>query len=106
MNKNQILSKLERETIVTTRALVEKTRGRFFAVEFFKKDGSLRKMVCRAGVKKYVNGTGMSYSPAKFGLMTVWDAQKKWYRMINLLTIQKLKCGDFEFTAKEQNHTK
>lgn len=93
------LTRLERETIATTREVVRKTRGRFFSVEFLKKDGSPRKMVCRHGVRKYVNGTGMSYTPAKFGLMTVFDVQKKGYRMINLLTVRSLKCGDFRFRA-------
>lgn len=91
------LTRLERETIATTREIMQKTRGRFFSVEFLKKDGSVKRMVCRHGVRKYVNGPGMSYTPAQFGLMTVFDVQKKGYRMINLLTIRSLKCGDFRF---------
>jgi|SRR5882762_3854377 len=115
MNKNKILSKLERETIATRRALVEKTRGRFFVVEFFKKDGSLRKMVCRAGVRRYisregtvhhVNGTGQLFRPAKFGLMTVWDAQKKGYRNINLLAVQSLRCGNFRYKLNTREQGK
>ena len=36
--------------------LIESTNGKMFSVTFTKKDGTLRDMVCRMGVKKYVNG--------------------------------------------------
>lgn len=58
--------------------------GRFFSCCFEKKDGSVREMNCRLGVRKFVTGKGMSYDPEERGLMTVWDAQVKEYRMINL----------------------
>lgn len=66
------------------------TDGKFFSVEFIKKDGSYRKMNCRIGVKKGVKGTGMSYDPIKNGVLPVWDLQKDAFRMINLKTIKKI----------------
>jgi len=64
--------------------------GTIFSVEFIKKDGSLRKMVARLGVKKGVKGVGMAYNPTEKGLLPVYDMQKLAFRMIVIDTIQKL----------------
>jgi len=42
-----------REKIV---ASIKATNGAIFGVEFIKKDGSLRKMTCRTGVKSHLRG--------------------------------------------------
>ena len=62
----------------------------FFSVDFIKKNGDLRKMVCRLGVKKGVKGVGMSYNPTEKGLLCVYDVVKKGFRMIVINTIQKI----------------
>lgn len=67
--------------------------GQIFSVEFIKKDGSLRKMVARLGVQKHVTGEGLKFDPIQKGLLPVFDMHKKAYRMININTIQSLKCG-------------
>ena len=64
--------------------------GKIASAEFIKKDGSLRKMVFRTKVTKGVTGEGMKYDPAKLGLRTVFDMQKKAFRHINLNTIQTI----------------
>ena len=64
--------------------------GKIASAEFIKKDGSLRKMVFRTQVTKGVTGEGMKYDPAKLGLRTVFDMQKKVFRHINLNTIQTI----------------
>lgn len=69
------------------------TNGRFFSVSFVKKDGSLRKMVARIGVKKYLRG-GENKLANHPNLVTVWDSQKRDYRSINLDTLQEFKCGN------------
>jgi len=63
--------------------------GRIFFVEFTKKDGTIRRMTCRKGVSKGVNGNGMSYRPLGKGLLTIFDMDKQEYRMINLLELTK-----------------
>lgn len=73
--------------------VIEETKGKYFSVVFTKKDGSTRRMTARLGVKKGVNGKGMSYDPNERDLMVVWDAQKNDYRMVNLATIVSFKCG-------------
>ena len=74
-------------------SLIESTRGKFFAVTFTKKDGSTRRMVARLGVRKHVTGKGLRYNPADYGLVCVWDAQCRGYRMVNLKTISRFQCG-------------
>jgi hypothetical protein len=46
------------ETRQTLIKLIEFLNGQFFTVEFIKKDGTLRVMNCRTGVKKYLSNTG------------------------------------------------
>lgn len=82
-NYNQELQSLIREA----------KGGRIFSAVFIKKDGTERKMVCRCGVKKYLTGEGMKYNPADYGLLTVFDMQKREYRMINLKTLIRLKVN-------------
>lgn len=65
----------------------EMQSGKFFTVEFIKKDGSRRVMNCRTGVKKYTTGKGLSFNPIAKSLLPVFDVQKKDYRFINLSTI-------------------
>jgi hypothetical protein len=65
--------------------------NRMFSVTFIKKDGSIRRMVARLGVRKGVKGKGMSFNPSDKGLMVVFDMHKREFRMINLETIVELK---------------
>ena len=48
--------------------------GRVFTVEFIKRTtGELRKMNCRKGVRKGVNGRGRNFDPKSKGLIGVFD---------------------------------
>lgn len=62
-----------------------------FTVEFIKKDGTLRVMNARMGVKKGVKGVGMSYNPHERGMIVVYDMQKGAFRMVNVETIVKIR---------------
>lgn len=87
--------------LVTRKKLVKKilspaNASSVMRVRFVKKDGSIRDMVCRRGVKEHLDdqgnrvglkGTGMSYDPKEKRLITVFDFQKRNYRMINELTL-------------------
>jgi len=74
--------------------LLKGSEGKFFTVTFIKKDGSERILNGRVGVYKSkfapLTGEGMKYNPSDFGLVTVFDAQKKAYRMVNTNTIREL----------------
>ena len=69
------------------------TNGKFFGVTFIKKDGTIRKMNCRLGVKKYLKGGVLKYNPSDYNLIPVYCFVKNSYRMININTIQELKVG-------------
>ena len=71
--------------------LIRETKGKFFSVSFVKKDGSIRKMTARLGVRKGITGKGLSFNPAEKDLMVVWATDRKNYRMINLKTISSIK---------------
>ena len=70
--------------------------GKIASCEFITKpnkefpNGRLRKMVFRTKVTKGVTGEGMKYDPNKLGLRTVFDMQKRDFRMINLNTLQTI----------------
>lgn len=74
------------------RQLIKNTKGRFFSVEFVKKDGTIRKMLARTGVKIGVNGTGKKLSEM-IPVMRVWDVHKSAFRSIPLDRINWLKSS-------------
>jgi hypothetical protein len=65
---------------------------RFFSAVFTKKDGTSRYIYGRYGVKKYLkpNAKPQAYNPAERGYLTVWDMQKKEYRLINSQSITEI----------------
>lgn len=76
---------------------LRQSEGRIFNVKFIKKDGSLRSMNARLGVKKYLKGTGMRYNALSRGLLPVFDMTKQSYRMINLNTVQSITLDGKEY---------
>ena len=65
----------------------ESADGKIFTIEFVKKDGSLRKMNARRGVRKGTVGKGLKYNAVERGLLPVFDMQKLDFRMVNFDTI-------------------
>lgn len=61
---------------------IHNTAGRIFSVQFTKRDGTLRDMVCRLGVKKKLKGGDRAYNPDDYNLVFVYDMQKEGYRSI------------------------
>ena len=102
MNKTLQRVRLVKDTQEITRDIAQLTRGRFFVCEFVTKRNKLRRMVCRLGVRRHVNGTGMTYKPAEHALMTVWEPASKGYRTVNLTTIRSLRCGDYHWEAPDE----
>ena len=74
--------------------MIQESKGKFYTVEFIKKNGDLRVLNGRQGVHNSKNaplkGVGMSYDPKAHNLIGVFDVQKKNYRMINVSGLQKL----------------
>ena len=71
--------------------LIESTAGKFFTVTFVKKDGTIRTMTARTGVRKGVTGQGLKFNPSERNLKVVWSCDAETFRMINLDTILGIK---------------
>ena len=74
--------------------LIKGSKGKFISVTFVKKDGEVRKLNGRMGVHNSKNaplkGVGLAYDPNDYGLVGIFDAQKKAYRMVNINTLSEL----------------
>lgn len=90
--------------MASPKEILRATNGRFFSVEFLKKDASTRRLNGRVGVKRYVKGTGMAYDPEERGLLVVYDLQKRGYRMVNLETVKRIKCWGKEYVFDQEEH--
>lgn len=69
------------------------TTGQIFTAEFIKKDGTVRIMNCRTGVKKHLRGGRLAFNPKDYGLLPVFDLKKKGYRFVNLNTLRSISHG-------------
>ena len=59
-------------------------KGNFFRACFVKKDGTIREMTARFGVKKHLKGGELGYNPEALNYIIVFDVEKEAYRTINL----------------------
>lgn len=85
---------------IDAKNMIKSTKGKFFTVWFTKKDGTLRMMNARLGIKMYLKGGELPYNPEEKGLIPCYDMQIHGYRMINWTTIQKLKIGNRTYNVK------
>ena len=79
--------------------LILNSEGRFITVEFIKKDGSLRKLTGRVGVKKHLKGGVSTLDANKF--ITIYDVQAEGYRAINRDTIKSLTIDGIHMEVTE-----
>mgnify|MGYP001587219874 CR=1 FL=1 len=86
--------------------LIHNTNGKVFSVCFIKKDGSEREMNCRLGVKKHLKGGKLRYNPADYDLLTVFDMQKRDYRMIQLKSLCWVTVGGKSFIVDHFSRSK
>lgn len=77
-----------------------KDSGKIFRVDFTKKDGSGRTMVCRCGVKSKRTGQGAKYSFREKGLLSVWEFGNG-YRSVNIDNIVCIKHGGKLYAFKD-----
>lgn len=88
------------EVARSIKALLVSNNDKTFTVEFIKKDGTLRKMNCRLGVKKHLK-TGQASSTSHIPrYLTVFDMQKGSYRTINTETIQSISMRGVQLEAR------
>ena len=84
--------------------LIRSQGHQIFTVQFVKKNGDLRTMNCRLKVKKHwttPDGSGGRYKPSDYGLICVFDMQKKGYRTINLETLQTLRIAGTDYSITQ-----
>lgn len=77
--------------------IIENSEGKIFGVTFTKKDGSIRVMLCRLGVTKYLKGGKSTLDPTKY--ITVYDMKNQGYRAINRETILSVRLAGEEHTV-------
>ena len=75
--------------------------GKFFSAIFVKKDGTVREINCRLGVKKHLKGGSLSYNPDDFNYLVVFDVEKKEYRTINMDRLIMLKFNGKEIVGNK-----
>ena len=81
------------------KSMIKNTNGKFFTCVFVKKDGTLRKMTARIGVKKGLANNGF-VREEKDNLVCVYDITAHDFRFINLSTLKSLKCGKLEYKVE------
>ena len=73
--------------------------GRFFGIEFQKRDGTVRQMQARLGVTKHLRGGQKAYSDAAKGILTVFSTDARGYRSIRLDSILSLVVNGTTYAA-------
>lgn len=75
---------------------IDSLNGKFFTVTFTKKDGSIRKMNARTGVKKYLKGgVNLNSNPNH---LIVFDMAIKEYRTVDLVSVQEIASQYHKFS--------
>lgn len=80
--------------------IIKGTDGGFFSVKFIKKDGTIRKMIGRKGVRKNLKGVGSRVVSPKNPYITIYDVVKRDYRVLNLETLISIKTRGMEFLVE------
>ena len=81
-----------------TDTLLALTGGRFFTVVYRKKDGTIRKMNCRTGVKRHLKNVEVpvGHVSKRDDKLVVFDVKLGDYRTINRDTIIAIRYGKAE----------
>jgi hypothetical protein len=74
----------------------KEVKGNFFRACFIKKDGTVREMTARFGVKKHLKGGELRYNPEDHNYIVVFDIDKGEYRTINMDKLVFLKYNGKE----------
>lgn len=86
---------------MTTKQFRDLVGNKFFTAKFKKKDGTIRVMNARLGVKKHLKGGKLGYDPKKLNYVTVFDMTKNAYRTLNLNTLVEVKTNGYKVVCNE-----
>jgi len=81
--------------------ILKNSKGKIMTIAYRKKDGTLRTINTRTGVKKDITGKGLTYNPDEYGYVILWDLNKKAYRTVNVDTVTTLKGGGEIYKIQE-----
>lgn len=83
--------------------LISGNKGKIFSVHFVKKDGSLRKMICRTGVRKYLNDPTKAapINLSKGNVITVFDMKEVNYRSFDLSRLIAMRVRGMPFVLED-----
>lgn len=70
-------------------------RDKMFSVTFEKKDGVLRRMICRRDVRKHLKGGESTIKDHK-NLISVYDTEAAGYRCFDVTRVKHIKGGAVE----------
>jgi hypothetical protein len=79
----------------------DEVKGKFFRACFIKKDGTIREMTARFGVKSHLKGGELTWNPEAFNHIVVFDVEKEAYRTINLDKLIYLRYNGKEVVGKQ-----
>jgi hypothetical protein len=66
--------------------------GKLFSIVFKKKDGSIRRMVARLGVKQNLTGRGLLYNADARNNIVLFSMKDRAYRTINVDRLLRVKA--------------
>ncbi len=72
---------------MTTKEKIQSMGGKFFSVEFIKRDGKTRVMLCKVGVTKYLKGGKRTVGD---DVQVVFDMHKMQYRSFRYDSVIKI----------------
>ena len=72
---------------MTTKEKIQSMGGKFFSVEFIKRDGKTRVMLCKVGVTKYLKGGKRTVGS---DVQVVFDMHKMQYRSFRYDSVIKI----------------
>lgn len=85
--------------VLSSIAASAQSSGRFFSVLFIKADGSVRKMNCRGGVRKFLKNADAAPRKAPEGVFVVFDVKAMDYRSIPKERILAIRADRTEAAA-------
>jgi hypothetical protein len=78
--------------------------GKFFTARFVKKNGEIRTIRARLGVKKGLKGGELSYNPSERNNLIVWDLEKQAYRTIKFDNLLEIRYCKTEWRAHDESY--
>jgi hypothetical protein len=87
--------------MLNMREFRKEVQGKIFSVVFRKKNGELRTMQARLGVKKGLTGEGLKYDAEARNNLIVYDMQKQAYRTVKFDSVLYLNYNNKQIATSK-----